>query len=57
MTLANHPALDRREFLRKSGVAAAALVMPSALGRHAAGTGQTGSAISLPARGARALRA
>jgi Fe-Mn family superoxide dismutase len=49
MTLANHPALDRREFLRKSGVAAAALVMPLALRRHAAGTGHPGSAISLPA--------
>jgi len=49
MTPDQNPAVDRREFLRKSGVAAAALIMPLACGRHAAGTGQTGSAISLPA--------
>jgi len=48
MTPDNHPAVDRREFLRKSGVAAAAFVAPLACGRRAGGTGQTTSAISLP---------
>jgi Fe-Mn family superoxide dismutase len=49
MTPGKYPAVDRREFLRKSGVAAAAFVVPLARGRRAAGTGQTGSAINLPA--------
>jgi Fe-Mn family superoxide dismutase len=48
MAPGKYPAVDRREFLRKSGVAAAAFVVPLARGRHAAGTEQTGSAISLP---------
>jgi Fe-Mn family superoxide dismutase len=48
MTPEKHPTVDRREFLRQSGAAAAAVFMPLEHGRHIAGSGQTGSAISLP---------
>jgi len=48
MTSEKHSTLDRRDFLRRSGGAAAAAFVPLAHGRLAAGAGQPGSAISLP---------
>jgi Fe-Mn family superoxide dismutase len=49
MTADGRSAVGRREFLRRSGIAAAAVVLPFGRGEQAAEAAQTGSGISLPA--------